>query len=86
MITKNTDPNIYCDYCKNNYRRQDGSFNAYVRPAIIKIAYIRWKGQAQSRFLCAVCVKDITELTSGYYSLHDQLLDAHNRWAVKLDV
>lgn len=86
MITKNTDRNIYCDYCKDSFRNRDGSFSPKVRPAAIRIDYIRIKSRVTHRYLCDKCLTDITELTSGYYSLHDQLKDALKKGQVTLDV
>ncbi len=65
MITKNSDPNIYCDYCKHDYRRPDGSFKAKVRSAVIRIDYKQYKGHVARRFLCETCVKNITAIVIG---------------------
>ena len=86
MITKNTDPNIYCDYCKHDYRRSDGSFKPTVRAAVIRIDYKQYKGRVARRYLCERCVENITELPTGYLSLADQLKEAQERWEVRLDV
>jgi hypothetical protein len=86
MISKNSDPNIYCDYCKHDYRRPDGSFKPKVRSAVIRIDYKQYKGHVARRFLCETCIKNITELPSGYLSLADQLKEAQERWEVRLDV
>ena len=86
MISKNSDPNIYCDYCKHDYRRPDGSFKPKVRSAVIRIDYKQYKGRVARRYLCATCVKNITELPTGYLSLADQLKSAQTRWEAVLDV
>ena len=31
MITENKDRNIYCDYCKHDFKRKDGSFTDKVQ-------------------------------------------------------
>lgn len=86
MISENKDPNIYCDYCKHDYRRKDGSFTEKVRSAVIRIDYKMYKGRVARRFLCAVCLENVTNLPSGYWSFRDQLESARERWENRLDV
>ncbi len=86
MITENKDPNIYCDYCKNDYRRRDGSFTDKVRPAVICVNYTMYKGRVSRRYLCAVCLDNVTNLPSGYWSFRDQLQWAKEKWERRLDV
>ncbi len=86
MISENKDPNIYCDYCKHDYRRKDGSFTEKVRAAVIRIDYKMYKGRVARRFLCAVCLENVTNLPSGYWSFRDQLESARERWENRLDV
>ena len=86
MITENKDRNIYCDYCKHDYKKKDGTFTDRVRPAVIRIDYKQYKGNVLRRFLCAICLKNITELPTGYFSLADQLNSARERWEKVLNV
>jgi len=86
VISENKDRNIYCDYCKHDYRRRDGSFTDKVRPAVVRIDYKMYKGRVARRYLCAVCLENITNLPQGYVSLRDQLEGARERWELALDV
>ena len=80
MITENHDPNVFCDYCKNDYRKKDGTFSEKVRVAVICINYQMYKGRVARRYLCRVCLENITNLPTGYFSLRDQLMFAKERW------
>jgi hypothetical protein len=86
MIEKNQDPLRYCDYCKHNYRRSDGSFKPQVRSAVIVVKYEMNKGRVPQRALCQVCLEAITNLPSGYWSFRDQLDYARKNWEQVLDV
>ncbi len=80
MITENKDRSIYCDYCKHDFKRKDGTFTEKVRPAVITVNYTMYKGRVQRRHLCKVCLTNITELPSGYWSFRDQLDYAKEKW------
>lgn len=86
MITENKDRSIYCDYCKHDYRKKDGTFSDKVRPAVICVNYKMYKGRVQRRYLCAVCLRNVTELPEGYWAFKDQLEWAREKWEGLLDV
>lgn len=86
MISENKDRNIYCDYCKHDYRRSDGTFTDKVRPAVITVTYKMYKGRVQRRHLCKICLDNVTQLPSGYWSFRDQLEWARQKWERTLDV
>jgi len=86
VITENKDRNIYCDYCKHDFQRKDGTFTEKVRIAAIRVDYKMYKGRVQRRYLCEVCLKNVTELPSGYWAFRDQLEWAREKWERRIDV
>jgi hypothetical protein len=76
MITENKDLNRYCDICKYNFYKQDGTFNSYVKPASLVVQYQQRMGKVKERAYCTACVAVITEYVKEKWTLIAQIAAA----------